>query len=117
MVSNENESAMVSEDGKNIRTVLDAFRLFFTVELSSMIIKFTNLRMAKEFQRSNNPAKSPFIYGRDLDAYLAILITSMILHDNDTSIELMWRSDSFQTPVWINYIKTQIQVDTKMYSI
>ena len=100
VVSNENESAMVSEDGKNIRTVLDAFRLFFTVELSSMIIKFTNLRMAKEFQRSNNPAKSPFIYGRDLDAYLAILITSMILHDNDTSIELMWRSDSFQTPMY-----------------
>ena len=53
VVSNENgsvnQSAMVSEDGKNIRTLMNAFRLFFTIELSSMISSSQTLEWQKNF--------------------------------------------------------------------
>ena len=100
----ENENDHIQFRGEEIQLALDVFSQFYSPEVKSLILKYTNIRMKKEYPKSTNRTKTQFIYGRDIDAYMSILIATNYLRDNEKTVEDIFSEDVFRTPIYSSII-------------
>ena len=101
-----NFAAGPSSLARNVKSAVDAFNLFLTDEICSVILKYTTQRMKSNIKKiseknSNLDSYMVPLERNELNAFFGLLVCMAVNHDQSKSIKSLWSSDTrFSVPIY-----------------